>query len=162
MTSLWDQYPDLSPTELRILVAATAQVLADSAADAELPADPLEISSGEAARQLTASIASLDDSKRTLVQELLEDDEASEQLVHAVLTEVRRHPELAAAVDAAYAERARKMTGGELMLLAGALVVLATRIKEIKVGKGGTKITFADSGDAVKSFLAGLIATFRG
>jgi hypothetical protein len=162
MTSIWDQYPDLSPSELRNLVAATAQVLADGAADAELPEDPLEISTGEAARQLTASVAGLDDSERAVVQEMLEDDDASEQLVYAVLTEVRRHPELAAAVDATYAERARKMTGGELMLLAGALVVLATRIKEIKTGKGGTKITFAESGDAVKSFLAGLIATFRG
>lgn len=165
MTSIWDRYPDLSPSELRNLVAATAQVLAegaDGADRAQLPEDPIEISTGEAARQLTASVDGLSADERPVVQELLEDDDASERLVHAVLAEVRRYPELAAAVDETYQERARKMTGAELLLLAGAVVVLATRIKEIKAGKGGTKITFAESGDVVKAFLAGLVASFRG
>jgi len=162
MTSIWDRYPDLSPSELRNLVAATAQVLAGSADRSELPADPIEISTGEAARELTASIDMLSADERGVVQELLEDDDTAIELCHVVLGEVRRHPELASAVAQTYEERSRKMTGAELLLLAGALVVLATRIKEIRAGKGGTKITFSESGEVVKAFLAGLVASLRG
>jgi hypothetical protein len=163
MTTIWDRYPDLTPSELRNLVAAAAQVLAGSAGgDDALPEDPIEMSTGQAARLLTASVDGLEPEQRGTVQELLEDDETAVELSRAVLDEVSRHPELAAEVTEVYQERTRKMTGAELLLLVGALVVLATRIKEIKAGKGGTKITFSESGDAVKGFLAGLVASFRG
>ncbi|MFI7405963.1 hypothetical protein ACIBW9_36785 [Streptomyces sp. NPDC049541] len=164
MSSIWDRYPDLSPHELRDLVAATAQVLADFSDRSELPTDPIEMSTGEAARELTASIDVLSAGQRGVVQELLEDDETAVRLCQVVLDEVRRYRELADAVAKAYEERTRKMTGAEVLLLAGAVVVLATRIKEIKVGKGkeGTKITFSESGEAIKKFLAGLVSGLWG
>jgi hypothetical protein len=162
MTSIWDSYPDLSPSELRNLVAVTAQVLAGSAGSAQLPADPIEMSTGQAARELTGPERGLSPDMRAAVQELLEDDDTAVELCHAVLGEVRRHPELAAEVARAYEDRTRKMAGAELLLLAGALVVLATRIKEIRVGKSGTKVTFSESGEAVKAFLAALLTSIRG
>ena len=162
MTSIWERYPDLSPSELRNLVAVTAQVLAASADRTQLPADPIEISTGQAARELTASIEVLESDDRGVVQELLEDDEVQARLCHVVLGEVRQHAELADAVAQAYEDRARKMTGAEVLLLTGALVVLAIRIKDIKVGKGHTKITFSESGEVVKAFLAGLVSSIKG
>ena len=162
MASIWERYPDLSPGELRTLVAVTAQVLADSADRAQLPTDPIEISTGEAARELTGSVGVLDADERGVVQELLEDDDTAVELCHVVLAEVRRHPDLADAVAEAYEVRERKMTGAEVLLLVGALVVLATRIKKIKLAKGHTEITFSESGDAVKAFLSGLVASIRG
>ncbi len=162
MTSIWDRYPDLSPSELRNLVAATAQVLAGSADASQLPADPIEMSVGQAARELTTSVEGLSPGRRSAVQELLEDDDTAVELCQAVLVEVRRHPELATEVAEAYEERTRKMAGAEVLLLTGALLVLAIRIKEIKVGKGNTKITFSESSEAVKAFLAGLVDRIRG
>jgi hypothetical protein len=162
MASIWDRYPDLAPGELRTLVAVTAQVLADSADRAQLPADPIEISTGEAARELTGSAGVLAADERDAVQELLEDDETAVELCRAVLDEVRQHPDLADAVAEAYQDRERKMTGVEVLLLVGALVVLATRIKKIKLQKGHTEITFSESGEAVKAFLAGLVSSIRG
>jgi hypothetical protein len=162
MASIWDRYPDLSPSELRTLVAVTAQVLADSADRAQLPADPIEISTGEAARELTGTTGVLDASERGVVQELLEDDESAVKLCHVVLAEVRQHRDLADAVAQAYQDRERKMTGAEVLLLVGALVVLATRIKKVKLAKGHPEITFSESGEAVKAFLAALVASIRG
>jgi hypothetical protein len=162
VTSIWDQYPDLPDPELRTLVAAAAQVLLDGTDRAGLPEDALEMSNGTAARELATTVPGLDGIPAADVRAVLEDDAAAAALGRAVLDQVRAHPELADAVAAAYEERTRKMTGVELVLLSGALVVLATRIKEIKVGGGQTKITFAESGDVVKAFLTGLVGTFRG
>jgi len=43
------------------------------------------------------------------------------------------------------------------VLLAGALVVLATRIKSLKWSGSGGSVIFDPAGNAVKTFLAGLI-----
>lgn len=161
METIWDRYPDLSPGELRTLVATTAQVLADSA-DAALPADPIEMSTGEAARALTASLDGLEPDAVEDVQELLEDAESATDLCCAVLDQVRAHPDLASAVSAAYEERTRKMAGFEMLLLAGALVVLAIKIKEVRVGKNGVKVSFSESSEAVQAFVSGLVSGLKG
>jgi hypothetical protein len=158
LTSIWDNYPALTEAELRNLVAAAAQVLAAGADHADVPDDVLEISDSAAARELAAPATGLGEFKPAEIRQVLEDDEASAELSRAVLDEVRKYPALADEVAEAYEERSRKMAGAEMLLLAGAIVVLAIRIKEIRIGKGQTRITFAESGDAVKAFLAGLLS----
>jgi hypothetical protein len=83
-------------------------------------------------------------------------------VVLRVLEEVRQYPELADEIDQRYAARQQKMAAPELILLSGALVVLAMRIKEINISRKGKRITFYPSGDAVKSFVSGLVGKVTG
>jgi hypothetical protein len=150
---VWDRYPDLEPREFRELVAVTAQTLSE--AGDEVPGDVLEQSARGASRDLAPVLQEAEpDVERWQIQALLEDDALAEQACRRVLDEVRAQPELAARVAAAYEERRQKMTGIELVLLAGALVVLAIRVKRIKWGD--RQVDFEPSGEAVSTFVAGL------
>src|SRR6185503_15113507 len=157
--SIWNKYPHFDEDELRMLVALTAQVLLESnAADPEFPPDILEISPLAASRQLLPLLQATDASiDRYQIQHLLEDEHLSTQLSLKVLGEVRNYPELANRIDEAYVTSAKKMATPELLLLTGALVVLATRIKEIRWASKEKKITFYETAVTVKDFLVNLI-----
>jgi hypothetical protein len=157
--SIWDKYPNFTDTELRILSTVTAQVLMDSTeATAELEPDLLGISSKAAAGEVAALLGDIAPSaSREEVQQVLEDEQQSRQLCLQVLGEVRQYPELADRIAAAYRERAQKMAITETLLLAGALVILAIRLKEIHWTGQEKKITFYESGEAVKQFVKGLL-----
>jgi hypothetical protein len=151
-SSVWERYPDLEPREFRELVAVTAQILSDAREGEE---DILERSTRAAARDLTPTLQESEPAlERWQVQVVLEDEELAAQACRRVLDEVRAQPELAERVAAAYEERRQKMTGIELVLLAGALVVLAIRIKRVRWGD--KQVDFEPSGEAVSTFVAGL------
>jgi hypothetical protein len=151
-SSVWERYPDLEAREFSELVAVTAQVLSEADDEGD---DVLERSTRSAARDITPSLQA---SEPTLepwqVQAVFEDEALAVQSCRRVLDEVRAQPELAARVAAAYEERRQKMTGIELVLLAGALVVLAIRVKRIRWGD--KQVDFEPSGEAVSTFVAGL------
>jgi len=157
--SIWNEYPNLSPADLRTLVAVTAQVLLESdTGNAEFPADLLQQSPAAAAKTIQPLIAQAGLSvPRQKVQDVLEDEELGTRICREVLDQVRAHPELADRVAREFDARRQKMTGIELVLLTGALVTLAMRIKRIKWGGGGGLIDFEPSGDAVKAFMTDLV-----
>src|SRR6266496_3042567 len=135
--TIWDQYPNLSDGELRTLVAATARVLMEADdAHANLPPDLLNISTLSASRELDALLDKPADQAQT-IRNVLEDEDLSKELSLAVLDEVHKNPELAGMVAEAYDERAQKMVVPELLLLTGALVILAIKIDTIQWSKKG-------------------------
>jgi hypothetical protein len=154
---IWDKYPNLTPAELRMLVAVTAQVMLDSdTGTAIFPTDLLQQSTASNAREIEGILAQIDPTVTGQnVQQVLEDDELSARVCYGILDQIRNYPELAEKVATAYEARRQKMTGVEVVLLAGALVVLAMRTKHI--GWGSTSIDFEKAGDAVKTFVAGLV-----
>ena len=157
--SIWDSYPNLTQSQFRTLVAVTAQVLLDVRADgSDVPADLLQQSTLANARQLTPLLKQADPSvSREDIQEMLEDEGLATQASRAVLDQVRTVPEIAARIAEAYDARQDKMTGVELVLLAGAIVVLAIKIRRIKTGPDGVELNFEPSGEAVKAFVTGLV-----
>jgi len=162
--SIWDRYPNLTADELRTLATVTAQVLLESdEAAAELAPDFLQQSPSTSARQVTPLLAERDPTvSQQRVREVLEDEELATRICRAVLDQARAYPELADRVAREYEARQQKMTGVELVLAAGALVVLATRIKRLRWGPEGGEIVFEPAGKAVEAFLAGLLKSLPG
>lgn len=154
--TIWDQYPNLSDGELRTLVAVTARVLMEADdARANLPPDLLNISTQSASRELAALLDQPDQVQ--IIRNVLEDEDLSKELSLAVLDEVRKNPELAAMVAEAYEEQAQKMVVTELLLLTGAVVILAIKLKAIQVSKKGVYINFYPASKAIETFLGGLM-----
>ena len=160
--SIWDRYSDLSPDELRPLVTAAAQTLADAEDDEhQATGDVLQESPRSLAQHLTPILQARDPSLTTSqIQMVLEDDDLATEVSRYVLDEIRMVPELAERVAEVYEERRQKMVGLELILLAGALVVLAMRIKRLRVGR--TVIDFEPAGNAVSTFVGGLAKSVGG
>jgi hypothetical protein len=156
--SIWDKYPNLPPQELHTLVNVTAQVLLDSeGGQSTFSADLLERSPAAISRELAPLLQEAEPPiTRQQVRELLEDEELSAKACRQVLDQVRGFPELADRIARAYEIRNQKLVGVELTLLAGALVILAIKVKEIRWGKDQGGIQFEPAGEAVKTFVAEL------
>jgi hypothetical protein len=158
--TIWDQYPNLSEGELRTLVATTARVLMEAdGVSAGVSPDLLNISTKSASRELAALLPSQPADQAQTIQNMLEDEDLSKEVSLAVLNEVRKNPQLAQMVAEAYEERTQKMVMPELLLLTGALVILAIKIDTIQWSKKGVRIKFSESSDAIKTFLGGLMKT---
>ncbi|PYS48935.1 MAG: hypothetical protein DMF68_11585 [Acidobacteria bacterium] len=157
--SIWDKYPNFTDEELRDVVAITAQVLLESeTVPADLNQDILKMSPLAISGQLSPILQKEDPSlEKGQVQQLLEDEETSTQISLKLLEEVRKYPEIADRVAAAYEARSKKMVVAETMLLTGALVVLAMKLKEIRWSKKEKVIKFDKAGKEVKSFIVGLL-----
>jgi hypothetical protein len=152
--TIWDQYPNLSDGELRTLVAVTARVLMEAdEARANHPPDLLSISPLSAARELAALLPDQPVDQVQTVRNVLEDEDLAKEVALAVLDEVRKNPELAGMVAEAYDERTQKMVVPELLLLTGALVILAIKLESIEWSKKGIRINFGKASEAIKTFL---------
>jgi hypothetical protein len=151
--SIWDNYPDYDDQELRMLVQATTETLAD---EAEENHELLEMSPSSASRMLAALLRDSGiDTQPADVQRLLEDPELSKRLSLEVLGLVRERPLLAERAAEYYETVARKMASPEILLLVGALVILAIKIKEVRIGNRVVK--FYDAGRSVENFLQVLL-----
>ncbi|WP_433042586.1 hypothetical protein [Dactylosporangium sp. CS-033363] len=135
MTDVWDRLGELSDDELTTLVAAAGHViadLADDAAAAEVPLMPVGHLGAELAGELRAADV---DTEPDEVTALLRDRDRARALAVAALRPLAAEPELAAEVAAAYEARRGMMAVDGGLLLGGALLVLALKVKRIKVGK---------------------------
>jgi hypothetical protein len=160
--SIWDKYPNYSSDELRTLTAVAAETLIDSAEHAGVTADVLKLSSKSAASQLQPFLQERAPGiQREQVQAALEDPEQSQKIALAVLGEIRQIPPLAERVAEAYEARNREMAGPELLLLAAAVVILAIKVKDVSFSKSGAKASFYEAGEAVKTFVAGLVTSAK-
>ena len=157
--SIWDKYPNYSDSELRALVAITVQALMESeAAVSQVPEDLLEISTSAASRELLPLLQERDPSlSKQQIQNMLEDEHLSRKVSLKLLEELRKYPDLAERVAQAYELKSGKMFVTESLLLTGALVILAIKVKKISWGKGKKEITFYEAGESVKSFIVGLL-----
>jgi hypothetical protein len=159
--SIWDKFPNYSPEELRDLTAAAAAALIDAAPDAGVTAGVLKVSTRSAAAQLLPLLQpSAPGIQREQIQTALEDPETAQKMAVAVLGEIRSIPGLAQAVADAYEDRRREMAGPEL-LLAGAAVILAIKVKDLSFSKDGIKASFYEAGEAVKTFVADLVKSVK-
>lgn len=155
--SIWDKYPDYTGEELRILVKLTVETLASvDSGPAEIPKDVLQISSSRAVAKILPLLEAPSFTAQE-VQKVIEDDDLSRQLCLRILGEVRRYPDLASHIADSYEAHQKKMAVPELMLLTGALVILAIKIKSISWGSKKKEITFYESSEAVKKFLTSLV-----
>jgi hypothetical protein len=66
----------------------------------------------------------------------------SRELSIRTLQEIGREPALAAAIDQAYANRAKQLATPEVVLLTGTLLVLALRISEFRKTKDSVSVRF--------------------
>jgi hypothetical protein len=153
--SIWDKYPNFSPDELRTLVALTAQAFLEAdAAAGEVSPDLLELSPKAAAREIVPLLDGLppgvDQGK---IQGMLESEDLSTELCLKLLDEVRQEPAFAERIAAAYDARTGKMAIAEGVLLAGALVILAIKLRKISWGKDKKEITFDAAGTTVATFI---------
>jgi hypothetical protein len=145
----------LSNNQLSSLVRAAADVLAGHA-DEILGNSVMTISTKAAAQEL-APMLQRDDELVTAkaLQGVLEDPLKAKQISIVVLDQLRKSPELALAVDEAYARDAKKMSI-ETILLVGAVVVLAIKIKDFEYGH--VRIKFFECSEVVKAFLTSLVS----
>jgi hypothetical protein len=143
----------LTDIQLTELVRAAAEVLLDGAPD-DVDPETLTMSPREAAQQVTPYLESDDSLATGKLQNLLEDTQSARQINIKILEELRASPELSQRIDERY-DRGRQNLMTETVLLTGALVVLAVRLKEI--AWHGGKITFFKSSSEVKAFLTKLL-----
>jgi hypothetical protein len=160
--SIWDKYPNFTGQELRTLVALTANMFLETdLAVSPYPKDLLQISPKAAAGELLPLLQASDAGiRKEQIQKVIEDEDLSSQVCLKILGEVRLYPELAERLDQAYELQTRKMVSPELLLLTGALVILAIKVREINWKEG--KIIFDKSNKVVQGFLSGLVKTFGG
>ena len=151
--SIWQKFPNLTRTELRTLAAVTCQeLLTTEEGKNAFTAEFLEISPGTAATQI-AELVGIDASDE--LREFLEVEDASRDVCLKILDEVRRTPLLAERVAAAY-DAAQRTMSAEVLLLVGALVILAIKIKHIRWSESGTDVSFFESSDAIKKLISSL------
>jgi hypothetical protein len=156
---VWEIYTNLTASDFRALVAVTAQVLLESDVGAtEFSSDLLQQSTKTSAKEIESLLVQTGPTTtRQKVQEMLENEALAARACRAVLDQVRGYPKLAERVAREYEARKQKMTGVEVVLLAGALVILAMRIKHIRWGQSGAAIDFEPANEAVKTFITGLV-----
>jgi len=161
--SIWDKYPNYTEDELRTLTAATAETLVDLAEDASMSQEVLQMSPKSASRALKLLIdGAAPGVDQEQIQAALEDSDRSQQLALTVLDQIRRFPELADQVNDAYEARRREMAGPELLLLAGAVVILAIKLKAVKISARGVSIDFDKAGKAVELTVSGIFKAGMG
>jgi hypothetical protein len=167
--SIWEKYPQYDDSELKQLVWAAAQTLAETGHGSRVPDDALEMSDKAAAEEIQRDLADVAPASRSEhVRKLLTDPGSSRQISLAILDELRQVPELAAAVDEAYERQTRMLGGPELLLLAAPLLLLMLRIESVswksEQGPRGAKksldIKLGKATAAAKALVAGLVTGF--
>jgi len=161
--SIWDKYPNYDPDELRTLTAVAAETMLDGAEGEGITTTVLRLSPKSAAAELQPLFNEQRPGiKPEQIQAALEDPEQSRNMALAVLGEIRRIPPLAERVAEAYEARKGEMAGPALVLLAGAVVILAIKAKSFSFTKEGIKMSFFEAKDQVKSFVGGLARLIPG
>jgi hypothetical protein len=132
--TVWTRLESLSDTELRALVEASIEVLQQDGA-ASVEDDVLELPPGALRRELrSALIENGVEADEHAAEEVLQRTEMSRPVALALLGEIAREPALAQEIEAAYRARQGMMVVDPATLLAGALLVLALKLKRVKVG----------------------------
>jgi len=161
MMSVWDKYPNYDENELKLLVRAAAEMLAEAGLGNHVPEDVLDLSDKAAAEEIRTDLAEIvPDVTSEQIRRILRDSETSRRIVLAALEEVRRQPELALAVDDIYQRHMRQMGDPMLLLAVAPLLVLTLRIQSFECR--GLVIKFHKSTEAIKAFAAGLVSAFKG
>jgi hypothetical protein len=158
--SVWQKFPDkLTLSERRNLTSAAAATLMEfRPTGTPVPADLMTISPLAASRHLAELMSKHGlESDVEAIQELLEDEDRAWEACASTLNLLRRIPELRDEVDQAYEERQNAMTGPVEFLLAGALLVLAMKIKRVVLTKDRKEVEFYDAGDSVKATVQRLL-----
>ena len=157
--SVFDQLRDLSDHQLRNLVAVSVQVILSAEnLPEEIPEDLFEISPRGAAIELSKFFEGIEaNASPEKLQKILHDQKLSSDLCIEVLKEIRRHPILAKKIEEAYNARENQLAEPTTLLLAGALVILAIRIKKIRWTDQNKEIEFDKSGKAVEGFVSNIL-----
>jgi len=165
--SIWESLNDLSDTDMRTLVSLTTQVLSE-AGGLDINAD--DISPSRAARQIAPVLAAADPSITSSdVQHALEDERSAREIARTLLAHVAAIPELRAEVEARLEEQRRKLSAPELLLVTGALLILAIKLKEIRLDfsieavkkKKQLVISFTESSAVLRDAIANVIRLYR-
>jgi len=156
--SIWNKHPNYGADELRILTAVAAETLVDCADDPGVTPDILRVPPRSAAAEIQTVLNERDTSiEREAIQAALENPDQASRIALFVLDQIRQVPPLADKVAEAYAARRREMFSPELLLMAGAVVILSIKVKNFKVSKGGLQASFYEANEAVKNFVTGLV-----
>jgi hypothetical protein len=149
-----ERYPDLTIEELSTLVVAAAEVLMEAGETSEpVPDDLLEMSPGSLSGMIAESMPA-GGPDRDEIARLLSNLDASQRLATGTLQTILESPDLRDAIGRRYEELERRMFVTESLLLSAALVVLAMRIRKVRIGR--FNLDFYKSGEEVKVLVKGL------
>src|ERR1700726_1168465 len=119
----------LTDTQLRGLVHAAADILCDEG-DSQDDPSIRTLGNRAAAREVATTLGQADSQVVEALQTAFDATDTSRQISIKVLEELRHLPELARLIDARYESGHNRMSP-EALLLTGALVVLAIRVRSI-------------------------------
>jgi hypothetical protein len=155
--TILERYPEYHPIELDRLIRVTSEVLLEyGETETPLPDDLLEMAPAGVARLVAADLGFADSgSDPAAVHRVVTDEVAARAMALHVIGLVRQSPELSALVEQRYDRAEQTMFVPELMMLSAALVILAMRVKRMKIGRA--EVSFYAAGDEVKAFVGGLV-----
>lgn len=159
MMSVWDRFPEYGDDELRELTKVTAFVLVDACSEpVELNQDVLELPPLALSRQIASEFSDIvPQATPEAIQRLLESEDASREVSLALLGKIREIDPLSSLISEAYEEHRRKMAGPELLLAIGALIILAIKVKKLKISKEGVDMQFFMPSSVLKEFIASFL-----
>jgi hypothetical protein len=136
--SVWNDLETLPDDQLRLLTEAAISVLWQDDAASVVPAQlPPRALTGALREALAGSGV-----PESTVDDITRDMAASRQVALAVLGPISQQPELADEVASAYEARRNMMVVDGGVLLGGALLLVAMKIKKVSVGRQGVELDF--------------------
>jgi hypothetical protein len=137
----WENLEDLPDAELAALAQAAVSVLQWNAeGDIE---DVEDMPPGALERELEDELAGhgVEDSGEA-ARKVVRDEEMARPVAVALLWQIAEQPELRARVDEVYRKRKDMLVVGTGVILAGAFLLLAMKLKKVKIGKEGAEVEF--------------------
>jgi hypothetical protein len=162
--SVWDRFPEYDDNELRELTKVTASVLVDSCSEpVALNQDVLDLPPLALSRQIAFEFSDIvPQATPETIQKLLESEAASREVSLALLGKIREIDPLSSLISEAYEEHRRRMAGPELLLAIGALIILAIKVKKLKISKEGVELQFSMPSSVLKEFIASFLKGVNG
>jgi hypothetical protein len=152
--NIWNHYPNYKKHELAALIKAACQVLITGGEKDVSEMQTLNLPSIVAAREVEGIfLETAPGITANAIQQVLEDQMLSSDLSLQMLGILREQPRLAEAIAIEYEKSTQKMdaTGG---MLTAALLVLACKIKKIKLDKNGIEIIFEPFSQKITALLS--------
>jgi len=154
----------LNAQDLRTLVSTAVQLLAAESMQqrADIPPELTELPVSKTAPIIFSRLSPWDSSlAESDVSAAMCDASISSQIAKYTIAELCKDSDLKTSLASAVEYRSRVMTGPESVLLVGALVILAIRVKELGVTRDGATVRFDPAHSTVQNFVKGLISMIR-
>jgi hypothetical protein len=153
----WESPEQLSDVDLRTLVQAASSVLAREG-DGQVPGDLAQMPQSMVAQELRTAVEQQGVSLDERAAERIARGDLARGMAIEVVRELGRDPDLRAAIDEAYEASRQLMVLDPGTLAVAALLVIAVKIRRVRVGGGNVDVQF----DPVKAGILSRITELIG